>query len=160
MHASIAAGEPTNSAEGGQYLTFLLRQEEYAIDILKVQEIKGLPRITPVPNTPTYLRGVMNLRGAVVPVADLRVRFSIPDAEDGRSSVVILANVHGRTVGLVVDAVSDVLSFRAADLEPTPNLGRGVEANFITGLAKVGDRLVLLLDIERLLGDETIADAA
>jgi purine-binding chemotaxis protein CheW len=151
---SASGRDPSTFAgDGGQYLTFLLSGEEYALDILKVQEIKGLPKITPVPNAPPHVLGVMNLRGAVVPVADLRARFGLSVSEDGKSAVVIVANVGARTVGLVVDAVSDVLSFAKSDVEPTPDLGAGVDTSFLTGLAKSGDRLVLLLDAARLVGD-------
>lgn len=159
--ASPTAGRDpsTFAGDGGQYLTFLLSGEEYALDILKVQEIKGLPKITPVPNAPPHVLGVMNLRGAVVPVADLRARFGLA-AEHGKSAVVIVANVGSRTVGLVVDAVSDVLSFAKSDVEPTPDLGAGVDTSFLTGLAKTGERLVLLLDAARLVGDGLDASAA
>jgi len=159
VHPPTAAAA-TTPADGGQYLTFLLGNEEYAFDILQVQEIKGLPRITPVPNVPAHVRGVMNLRGVIVPVADLRVRFALPEAADARSAVVVVASVAGRTVGLIVDAVSDVLSFRAEDVEPVPDLGAGPDASVVMGLAKAGERLVLLLDLGRLLATTTPLDVA
>lgn len=143
----------TDTADCTQYLTFKLHQEEYGVEILKVQEIKGFTQVTPVPNTPAYVRGVINLRGTVVPVLDLRARFRMESADYNQFTVIIVVNLHDRIVGLVVDAVSDVLNFRNDDVEPTPDFGSGVDTSFITGLAKVEERLVLLLNLESLVCD-------
>jgi len=147
------------TADSTQYLTFKLHQEEYGVEILKVQEIKGFTQVTPVPNTPAYVRGVINLRGTVVPVLDLRARFRMESADYNQFTVIIVVNLHDRIVGLVVDAVSDVLNFRHEDVEPTPDFGVGVDTSFITGLAKVEDRLVLLLNLECLVTDAEVATA-
>jgi purine-binding chemotaxis protein CheW len=133
-----------------QFLTFLLADEEYGIDILRVQEIKGHSAITPIPNAPVHIRGVMNLRGSVVPIVDLRSRFGMPVAEITRFTVFVIVNLGRRAVGLLVDAVSDVLDVPGENMQPTPELG-AVDTSFMCGMARNGDRLILLLDIDRLM---------
>ncbi|MCC7421276.1 MAG: chemotaxis protein CheW [Planctomycetaceae bacterium] len=153
-HSSHAKSERSTDATT-QFLTFTLQEEEYALDILKVQEIKGLTKITPIPNAPGYIRGVMNLRGTVVPVIDLRVRFNTLSSESQHLAVIIVVNVAQRIVGLMVDTVSDVLRFDHSEIEAAPDLGRSVDTTFIAGMAKTGDKLVMVLDIDKLLiGDE------
>lgn len=144
-----SAGAP---AEGNQYLTFQLENEEYGLEILRVQEIKGYSKVTPLPNTPREVRGVMNLRGTVVPIIDLRTRFGLPEAEYTRFSVIIVVTVASKVMGLVVDAVSDVLNVGGEEVVPAPDLGAGVDTSFLTGIARTGNRLVSLLNIDRLLG--------
>jgi purine-binding chemotaxis protein CheW len=137
-----------------QYLTFTLGQEVYGIDILKVQEIRGYAAVTPVPNTPAHVRGVMNLRGAIIPVVDLRRQFGRPEAEYDRFNVIVVINVGTKVVGLVVDAVSDVLDLPVDDIQQPPDFGESYNSRVISGLAKSGDKVVLLLDIDRVLGGE------
>jgi purine-binding chemotaxis protein CheW len=145
-------------AEGGnQYLTFQLAEEQFGIDILRVQEIKGLAHLTQIPNVPPYIKGVMNLRGTVVPVVDLRHRFSMPAATYNQFTVIIIVTVGAKVMGLVVDAVSDVLNVGDSELEQLPELGGGVDTSFITGMAKSSDNLITLLDIDRLLGNTMAA---
>lgn len=134
-----------------QYLTFRLAAEEYAIEILRVQEIRGYSAITPIPNMPASMKGFLNLRGAVVPVFDLRIRFGIKDVEYNPFTVIIVANVQQQVVGLVVDSVSEVLTIKAADVEPPPELGGDVDTSFLTGVAKAGESLVALLTIEKVV---------
>jgi purine-binding chemotaxis protein CheW len=140
------------TTDGSQYLTFSLGQEEYGVEILKVQEIKGYSAITPIPNTPVYLKGVMNLRGNIIPVVDLRSKLAMAEAPYNQFTVIVVVTVGSKTIGLVVDAVSDVLSIPKTDIQETPDFGAQVDAGFISGMAKAGDRLVVLLDIERVLG--------
>lgn len=148
----------TGQAVGGeQYLTFTIGSEEYGIEILKVQEIKGYSAITPIPSAPPYVRGVINLRGTIVPVIDLRARFGMTEEAYTKFTVIIVVNLGRRVVGLVVDAVSDVLNVGEEDVDPPPPLGVGVETAFMTGLAKMGERLVLLLDIEKVANLEEVA---
>ena len=156
MESRTATGVAERSSDATtQFLTFTLQSEEYALDILKVQEIKGLTKITPIPNAPGHIRGVMNLRGTVVPVIDLRVRFGTMDSEAQHLAVIIVVNVAKRIVGLMVDTVSDVLRFDHSEIESAPDLGRAVDTTFIAGMAKSADKLVMILDIDRLLtGDE------
>lgn len=142
------------ATDGSQYLTFRLGEEEYGVEILKVQEIKGYSAITPMPNTPRHLKGVMNLRGTIVPVVDLRAKFSMAEAEYNQFTVIIVLTVGARVMGLVVDAVSDVLNIPREDIQPTPDFGSEVDARFINGMAKAGEKLVVLLDIDRVLGGD------
>ncbi len=144
-------------ADGGQYLTFTLGGQEYGIDILKVQEIKGYSAFTPIPNAPPSLRGVMNLRGTVVPVVDLRAKFGMTATEDDTFSVVVVVKVDSRVFGLVVDAVSDVVNLTQGSIEAAPDLGAGVDMTFLKGIARAGEKFVLLLAIERVLGEHEAA---
>ncbi len=143
-----------------QYLTFRLGQESYGIEILRVQEIKGYSAITPIPNTPPHIKGVMNLRGTVVPVMDLRVRFGLAEGVLDRFTVVIVVTAGTRIVGLVVDAVSDVLDIEASDVVPAPEMGQSVDTSYLTGMAKSEDRLISLLAIDRVVGIDSLAAAA
>lgn len=145
--------------DGNQYLTFRLLEEEYGVDILRVQEIKNYSHITPIPNTPTHIRGAMNLRGTVVPIVDLRSKFDMPTAEYNQYTVIIVVTIGSRVMGLVVDAVSDVLNVGEKDIESTPSFGPDVDTSFMTGLAKNGDRLITLLNIDELVGVEEIAES-
>jgi len=148
------SGQSTRASAGGQYLTFALGQEEYGVEILKVQEIKGYPVITPIPNTPAHVKGVMNLRGTIIPVVDLRMRLGMAEAQSTRCTVIVVVKVGSKTVGLVMDSVSDVLDIPQADIQPTPDFGAAVDTGFISGMAKAGDRVVVLLDIETVLRGE------
>ena len=139
-----------------QYLTFALGGEEYGVEILKVQEIRGYTSITPIPNTPAHIKGVMNLRGAIVPVVDLRSTLAMPATEYSPFSVIIVVTVGTRVMGLIVDAVSDVLDVARTDIHPTPDFGTRIDARFIQGMARVGDKLVVLLDIDRVLVGEEV----
>jgi purine-binding chemotaxis protein CheW len=145
------------ATDGSQYLTFILGHEEYGVEILKVQEIKGYSTITPIPNTPPHVRGVMNLRGTIVPVVDLRRKFAMAEADYTRFTVIIVVAVGAKVVGLIVDAVSDVLNIPQSDIQPAPDFGSQVDAHFISGMARAGDRLIVLLDIAKVLGTEDLA---
>jgi len=137
---------------GGQFLTFRLNTEQFGLEILRVQEIKGYSAITPIPNAPPHVKGVMNLRGAVVPVVDLRLKFGMPAIEYTKFTVIILVTVHEKVVGLVVDAVSDVLTLGGSDIVPPPEFDESVDTTFLRGLAKSTDLLISLLDIDRVIG--------
>ncbi len=138
-----------------QYLTFQLGDEQYAVPILRVQELKGQSPITPIPNTPPHIRGFMNLRGSVVPVLCLRRRFGLPDIEYGKFAVIILVTVGSKVVGLVADAVSDVVDMAPDDIEPVPEIDGVAAASAVVGMAKTTDGLVLVLDVDRLVGRDT-----
>ena len=142
-----------------QYLTFKLGEEEFGIEILRVQEIKGWTSPTPIPNAPPWFKGVMNLRGTVVPVVDLRALFAMPSVECTRFTVVIVVNVGTRVAGLVVDAVSDVLDVPARDVVPAPDMGRAVDTRYLTGIAKSNERLVSLLAMDHVLGSQEFDEA-
>jgi purine-binding chemotaxis protein CheW len=148
------------ATDGSQYLTFRLGDEEYGVEILKVQEIKGYSTVTPIPSTPSYVKGVMNLRGTIIPVLDLRSKLAMSEAEYNQFTVIIVVTVGSRVIGLIVDAVSDVLNIPKEDIQATPDFGSEVDARFIQGLAKAGDKLMALLAIERVLGEDDLATLA
>ncbi|MDX1491075.1 MAG: chemotaxis protein CheW [Pseudohongiellaceae bacterium] len=149
------------NAEGDQYLTFILAGEEYGIDILRVQEIRGWTKTTAIPNAPDYLRGVINLRGTIVPIIDLRERFGMDALEYGPTTVVIVVKAiceeRDRIMGIVVDAVSEVYSLQMSELQPPPDLGNVVDEQFLQGLVTVDEKMVILLDIDLLLNAGALA---
>ncbi len=138
-----------------QYLTFMLGGEEYGINILKVQEIRGWDTATSIPNTPDYVLGVVNLRGIVVPIVDLRLRFNLDNADFTPTTVVVIVKAvqleKERTVGIVVDAISDVYNVSADDIRDTPDLGSSVTTEFITGLTTVDEKMVIMLNVDHLI---------
>lgn len=135
----------------GQYLTFRLGDEEYGVEILAVQEIKGGAAITPIPGTPPHVRGVMNLRGTILPVVDLRARLGGGAGGAGPFPVIVVVRIGERMVGLLVDAVSDVVELAAADIQPAPALGPQAGARIVSGIGQAGERLVVLLDAGEVL---------
>jgi len=143
-------------SSGNQYLTFMLAGEEYGIDILRVQEIRGWSRTRPIPNAPSWLKGIINLRGSIVPIIDLRERFNIAALEYGPTTVVIVvrfhdeANTDQRDMGIVVDAVSEVYSVAAQGVKSAPNVCGAVDEQFIQGIAMIKDKIIILLDMDRL----------
>lgn len=141
-------------AASSQYVTFTLGDGEYGIEILNVQEFKGYRAVTPVPNMPPYLRGVMNLRGVIIPVFDLRVRFGLA-APLNDFTVIVVAVVKTRTVGLVVDTVSDVIDISSSDIQETPEFSERAPTAFLRGMAKTNERLVILLDLDHLVSIDT-----
>lgn len=150
---SIIGG--TNDGDTDQYLTFILANEEYGVDILRVQEIKGWDSVTPIPNTPAYIKGVINLRGTIVPIVDLRERFKMTDIQYGPMTVVIVLKVVSadkeRIMGIVVDAVSDVYNVSDDEMKPAPDFGSVVKIEFVHGLATVNEKMVIILNIDHLL---------
>src|SRR5579872_1243320 len=161
MEGSVETAEsPKSLVDAGQFLTFSLGHEEYGIELLKVQEIKGYSAITPIPNTPAHIKGVMNLRGAVIPIVDLRIRFGMEAIEYTQFHVIIVINVGAKVIGLLVDAVSDVLNVGAEDMRPAPDFGAQADTRFISGMASAGDKVAVLLDTDTLLSDVDLAVAA
>lgn len=150
------------SVEGNQYLTFILDNEEYGVDILKVQEIRGWEQATKIPNTPNFVLGVINLRGSVVPIVDLRKRFALEDKEFNSLTVMILVNVEHeggkRTIGMVVDSVSEVYTIKDEDLNAAPDVGSAIGSNYIKGLATIEDKMIILLDIDLLINAGVLDD--
>lgn len=155
MQGKVDQARLDAQAGSEQYLTFQLAGEEYGVDILRVQEIKGWERATRIPHAPHYVLGVINLRGAIVPIIELRRRFGVESVEFGPTTVVIVVKVAGergeRTVGMVVDAVCEVYNVAAPDVKPPPEVGSTVDAAFVRGLAAVEDKMLILLDIDRLI---------
>jgi purine-binding chemotaxis protein CheW len=134
-----------------EYLTFTLGPEEYAIDILKVQEIRGYENPTTIANAPAFLKGVINLRGTIVPIVDMRIKFNVGKADYTPFTVVIILNIAGRVVGIVVDSVSDVTMLRADQIRPAPEFAATVDTKYINGLGTLGERMLIVVDIEKLM---------
>jgi purine-binding chemotaxis protein CheW len=143
-----------DDTEGGyaqEFLTFTLGPEEYAIDILKVQEIRGYEKPTTIANAPVFLKGVINLRGIIVPIVDMRIKFNVGQADYTQFTVVIILNVASRVVGMVVDSVSDVTSLNDNQIRPTPDFAATVDTQYINGLGTLGERMLIVVDIEKLM---------
>ena len=143
-----------------QYLTFILAGEEYGVDILRVQEIKGWDAVTQIPNTPEYIRGVINLRGTIVPIIDLRIRFGMDQLEYGPTTVVIVlkvkSNDSSRIMGIVVDGVSDVYNMQKDQIKPAPDFGSGIDSSFVKGLATINEKMVIIIDIDHMLNSNEL----
>ena len=150
-HEAKRNAAQANGKSGGEYLTFRLGSEEYGIDILRVQEIRGYETPTQIANAPAHVKGVINLRGVIVPIVDLRLKFNLPEAGYDQFTVVIILNVGARVVGAVVDSVSDVIGITPEQVRAAPELDAGVDAGHITGIGTLGERMLILLDIERLM---------
>jgi len=140
-----------------EFLTFTLGAEEYAIDILRVQEIRGYDQVTTIANSPAFIKGVINLRGAIVPIADLRIKFNLSSVTYDQFTVVIILNVFNRIVGVVVDSVSDVLALTADEIKPAPEFGGAFNSEYLLGLATVAERMLILVDIEKLMSSSELA---
>ena len=140
----------------GKFLTFVLGEEIYGIEILKAREIIGLMDITTVPQTPDYMKGVINLRGKVIPVIDLRKKFSMQEEVHTQETCVIVVEVNGSSIGLIVDSVSEVSDITGEEIENAPSFGQGIDTSFIMGLGKVKDKIIILLDIDTVLSTEEL----
>lgn len=140
-------------AHGGQYLTLRLGGEEYAIDILRVQEIRSYEEPTRMVNAPTFIKGVVNLRGVIVPIVDLRLKLNISKVDYTEFTVVIILNVRGTVIGAVVDAVSDVVTLTTENIKPAPQFETAIDSRFITGLANLGERMLIVMNMEALMSN-------
>lgn len=136
-----------------EFLTFRLGNEEYGIEILKVQEIRGYDSVTQIANAPDFIKGVVNLRGIIVPILDMRIKFRLDRVEYNQFTVVIILNVAGRVMGIVVDGVSDVIELEANQVRPAPEFGAVIDTEYITGLGTVAERMLILIDIEKLMSN-------
>ena len=139
------------TAPAAEFLTFALGSEEYGVDILKVKEIRGYDAVTRLPDAPDYIKGVINLRGTIVPVVDMRLKFRLERAEYTALTVMIVLNVADRVVGMVVDSVSDVVQLSAEQVRAVPEIGATIDRQFLTGIGTLDERMLILLDIERLM---------
>ena len=145
-------GNGTKTAS--EYLTFTLGKEEYGIDILKVQEIRGYDAVTHIANAPEFIKGVVNLRGVIVPIVDMRIKFKLSEPTYNEFTVVIIMNVLERIIGMVVDGVSDVVALNPEQIKAAPEMGSSMDTDYITGLGTLNDQMVILVDIERLMSSE------
>jgi len=149
-----------------ELLTFTLGNEEYGIDILKVQEIRGYEAVTTIANAPDFIKGVINLRGIIVPIVDMRIKFKLPKVTYDETTVVIILNVARRVVGMVVDGVSDVTTLKADEIKPAPEFGSSLDTKYLQGLGTADQRMIILVDIEKLMSSkdmeliETVKKAA
>jgi purine-binding chemotaxis protein CheW len=154
----VQAGGMVLAGQGGnEFLTFTLGSEEYGIDILKVQEIRGYEAVTKIANTPDFIKGVVNLRGTIVPIVDLRIKFNLGSVEYNQFTVVIILNVKGRVVGIVVDSVSDVIALTADQIRQPPEFAGELDSDYITGLGTLAERMLILVDIEKLMTSRDMA---
>jgi len=137
--------------ESREYLTFTLGDEEYGIDILNVQEIRGYDAVTKIANSPDFIKGVINMRGIIVPIIDMRLKFKLGEVEYNQFTVVIILNISGRVIGMVVDGVSDVIALKGEQIRPAPEFGAVLDTDYIDGLATLEERMVIVVDIEKLM---------
>lgn len=140
-----------SESDAREYLTFTLGNEEYGMDILKVQEIRGYDAVTGIANAPPFLKGVINLRGVIVPIIDMRIKFNLGSVIYDEFTVVIIINVLGRVIGMVVDGVSDVVSLLPEQIKPPPEFGTGIDTRYITGIGTSNGQMLILTDIEKLM---------
>ena len=157
MNSATRPAALSAEASNQEFLVFSLGDEEYAIDILKVQEIRGYENVTRIANAPEFIKGVTNLRGVIVPIVDLRIKFHLERVEYGGQTVVIVVNVADRVVGIVVDGVSDVMTLTPEQIKPAPEFGVTLSSDFLSGLGSLDDRMLVLVDIDKLLTSEEMA---
>jgi purine-binding chemotaxis protein CheW len=143
--------EKAAESKSRELLTFTLGKEEYGIDILKVQEIRGYDAVTTIANSPEFIKGVINLRGIIVPIIDMRIKFSLGNVTYNELTVVIILNIAKRVVGMVVDGVSDVIALTADQIKPAPEFSASLDMQYITGVGTVDDRMIIVIDIEKLM---------
>lgn len=153
QHSGAQSSAGPSVAASGQYLTLRLGSEEYAIDILRVQEIRSYEEPTRMVNAPSYIKGVVNLRGVIVPIVDLRMKLNLEKVEYNEFTVVIILNVRGTVIGAVVDSVSDVVTLSAQAIKPAPQFEAAIDARFITGLANVGERMLIVMNMDALMSN-------
>lgn len=140
-----------------EFLTFVLGEEHYALDIMAVKEIRGYEPVTRIANAPGFIKGVLNLRGDIVPIVDLRMKFNVGEASYTEFTIVIMLNVEGRIVGVVVDGVSDVIALAEEEVRPPPEFGVAFDSQYLVGLATIDEQLVILVDIEKLISSEELS---
>lgn len=141
----------TGSETGNEFLAFTLGKEEYGIDILKVQEIRGYETVTRIANAPEFVKGVVNLRGIIVPIVDMRIKFNLGEPTYDQFTVVIILNIGGRVVGMVVDSVSDVITLSPEQIKPAPEMGTALNTDYLIGLGTLDERMLILVDIDKLM---------
>lgn len=148
--------DSTDAVSGAtdEFLTFTLGKEEYGLDIIKVQEIRGYDKVTTLANMPDFIKGVINLRGNIVPIIDMRIKFNLAQADYNEMTIVIILNVAHRVVGMVVDGVSDVITLNAEQIRPAPEFGGAIDTEYVKGIGTVDDRMLILVDIEKLMSSQ------
>jgi len=149
--SNIAEIQGKSDSAGDEFLAFTLGKEEYGIDILKVQEIRGYESVTRIANAPDFIKGVVNLRGIIVPIVDMRIKFNLGEPIYDQFTVVIILNINGRVVGMVVDSVSDVITLTAEQIKPAPEMGTAFNTDYLVGLGTLDQRMLILVDIDKLM---------
>lgn len=155
--SDVRVMDKTKDKLSNKYIIFNLGGEEYGMEILKVESIINYKNVTHLPNLPDFVKGVINLRGYVIPIIDLRLRFHLPEKTYDQYTVIIVAEVHNKKIGLIVDTVSSVDDLKNEDIQETPNFGASVNTHFIKGMGKIEDRLIILLDVEKVLSSEEVS---
>ena len=151
LQKSVSGFGEKNDSAGNEFLAFTLGKEEYGIDILKVQEIRGYEAVTRIANAPEFIKGVVNLRGIIVPIVDMRIKFNLGEPTYDQFTVVIILNISGRVVGMVVDSVSDVITLSMDQVKPAPEMGTTFDSDYLIGLGTLDERMLILVDIDRLM---------
>ncbi len=146
--------QDAGESAGSEYLAFTLGREEYGIDILRVQEIRGYEPVTRIANAPDFIKGVVNLRGTIVPIVDMRIKFSLGTPTYDQFTVVIILNIGGRVYGMVVDSVSDVMTLKPEQIKPAPEIGTAFDTDYLIGLGTLGERMLILVDIDKLMSSD------
>jgi purine-binding chemotaxis protein CheW len=152
--ASVSEVKAAHDIAGHEFLAFTLGKEEYGIDILKVQEIRGYESVTRIANAPDFIKGVVNLRGIIVPIVDMRIKFNLGEPTYDQFTVVIILNIGGRVVGMVVDSVSDVTTLSPEQIKPAPEMGAALNTDYLIGLGTLDQRMLILVDIDRLMSSD------
>lgn len=150
------AGEAASAVPKKEFLSFKLGQEEYCLDILSVQEIRGYDTVTSIANTPDFIKGVINLRGNIVPIVDLRIKFRLSEARYDATTIVIILNLNKKMIGIVVDSVSDVIALPLDSIREAPRFGSAINTEFISGMATVDERMLIVVDIQRLMSSDDL----
>ena len=151
---SSSSAKLTDDIAGNEFLAFTLGKEEYGIDILKVQEIRGYEAVTRIANAPAFIKGVVNLRGIIVPIVDMRIKFHLGEPTYDQFTVVIILNIGGRVMGMVVDSVSDVITLSADQVKPAPEMGTAFNTDYLIGLGTLDERMLILIDIDKLMSSD------
>ena len=151
INAQVQGNKSAGEIAGNEFLAFTLGKEEYGIDILKVQEIRGYEAVTRIANAPEFIKGVVNLRGIIVPIVDMRIKFNLGEPTYDQFTVVIILNIGGRVMGMVVDSVSDVITLTADQVKPAPEMGTAFNTDYLIGLGTLDERMLILIDIDKLM---------
>jgi purine-binding chemotaxis protein CheW len=154
MHATTSNPRPSTAAKALEFLSFTLGQEEYGIDIQKVQELRGYDTVTRIANAPEHIKGVVNLRGIIVPIVDMRIKFNLGTPAYDQFTVVIILNIASRVMGMVVDGVSDVITLKPEQIKPAPAMGSVLDTAYLIGLGTLDDRMLILVDLEKLMSSD------
>ena len=154
MHTKTGSSMTSSASKALEFLSFTLGREEYGIDIQKVQELRGYDTVTRIANAPEHVKGVVNLRGIIVPIIDMRIKFNLGTPTYDQFTVVIILNIASRVMGMVVDSVSDVITLKAEQIKPAPTMGSALDTEYLMGLGTIEERMLILIDLDRLMSSD------